>query len=130
MGCEPPTSLSSYACRKPAITCGRANNSVTDRLCGMDEASYETSHPIGWLVSDDFNSGRSLTVAVRIAYLTAPSILAFLPPSRSLVRVTQTWVVSIRAAIEAAFESALITTFAGSMMPALNMSTYSPVLAL
>lgn len=85
---------------------------------------------IWWLVSIVFNSGRSLTVAVRFAYRTAPSILAFLPPSRSSVRVTQTCVVSIRAAIEAAFDNALITTFAGSMMPALNMSTYSPVLAL
>ena len=35
-----------------------------------------------------------------------------------------------RAAIEAALDKALITTLAGSMMPALNMSTYSPLLAL
>jgi hypothetical protein len=44
--------------------------------------------------------------------------------------VTIESVVSSRPAIEAAFCSAVRTTLAGSMTPALNMSTYSPVSAL
>ncbi len=43
--------------------------------------------------------------------------------------VTMASVVSIRPAMLAALSRAVRTTFTGSMMPALNMSTYSPVLA-
>ncbi len=63
-------------------------------------------------------------------YRMAPSTLGLSPPSRSSVRVTRTWVVSMRPEIEAALRKAFFTTFAGSMTPALYISTYSPVTAL
>src|SRR5262249_49100727 len=59
---------------------------------------------------------------------TAPCTL--LPGSSSSILVTITSVVSINPAMLAAFASADFVTLVGSTMPASNMSTYSPVLAL
>ena len=50
--------------------------------------------------------------------------------SSSLMSVIIESVVRSRPEIEAAFWRAQRTTFAGSMTPALNMSSYSPVRAL
>src|SRR5262249_18020359 len=58
---------------------------------------------------------------------TAPTTL--LAGSSSSIFVTMTSVVSIRPAMLAAFSSADRVTLVGSRMPALIMSTYSPVLA-
>ena len=61
-------------------------------------------------------------------YRTLPSTCRFF--LSSLFRsVTSVSVVSISPAMLAAFCRAERTTFSGSMMPALNMSTYLPVLA-
>src|SRR5262249_58742907 len=62
------------------------------------------------------------------AQRTAPATL--LAGSSSSILVTITSVVSISPAIDAAFCSADRVTLVGSTMPALNMSSYSPVLAL
>src|SRR5437879_9388552 len=58
----------------------------------------------------------------------APCTLLF--GSSSSILVTMTSVVSMRPAMLAAFCRAERVTFVGSTMPALNISTYSPVLAL
>jgi hypothetical protein len=65
--------------------------------------------------------------ACKAAYRTAPSTCRFL--SSSFRSVTSVSVVSISPAMLAAFSSAQRTTLVGSMMPALNMSTYFPVFA-
>src|SRR4051812_43421759 len=59
---------------------------------------------------------------------TEPETL--LPGSSSSILVIITSVVSIKPAMLAALVSADFVTLVGSMMPALNISTYSPVLAL
>ena len=61
-------------------------------------------------------------------YLTDPGIGSS-SLSLSFSSVTNTLVVNIRPATEAAISSAVLATFAGSMMPALNISTNCPVLA-
>lgn len=62
-------------------------------------------------------------------YRTDPSVLPLALPSVSSLRVTRTEVVNISPAMEAALRRALFTTLAGSMMPALYISTYLPLLA-
>jgi hypothetical protein len=78
-----------------------------------------------------FHAPYTLTRSVRsalAAYRTLPSTSRFFLSSlfRSVTRVS---VVSIRPEMLAAFCRAVRTTFSGSMMPALNMSTYLPLLA-
>ena len=49
------------------------------------------------------------------------------PQSKGKGRVRDAATVSVEAAIDEAFSTADRVTLAGSMMPALTMSTYSPV---
>ena len=53
-----------------------------------------------------------------------------MPPSFSGLSATMTSVVRMFLAMEAAFCRADLVTMAGSMMPALTMSSYSPVAML
>ena len=69
-----------------------------------------------------------LSLSCSRCYWIAPCTL--LPGSSSSILVTRTSVVSIRPAMLAAFCKAERVTLVGSTMPALNMSTYSPVFAL
>src|SRR5207302_4743157 len=64
----------------------------------------------------------------RNAYRIAPATLLLGSSSSTLVTITS--VVSIKPAMLAAFCRAERVTLVGSTMPALNMSTNSPVLAL
>ena len=67
----------------------------------------------------------------RLFYTTAPATaLDSSPFFESFSSVTSTSVVSAKPMALAAFSSAVRATLVGSMMPALNISTYSPVAAL
>jgi len=66
--------------------------------------------------------------APRVVYLTAPSTERLALSSLSKV-VTKASVVSSKDAMLAALLRAVRTTLTGSMMPALYISTYSPLLA-
>src|SRR5947209_1500802 len=85
--------------------------------------------PLFYHQSSRGGRGRPLTPRLR-CQRTDPSTRAAPFSSSSLMLVIIASVVSIRPAIEAAFWRAERVTLVGSTIPAANMSTYSPVLAL
>lgn len=102
---------------------------------GLDARSVELSNSPSKRATGGAGGSRRLTVrplftildtaVSRVAAIQRmlPSTPGFFAPPGSSVRVISTCVVSIRPAIEPAFRRAVFTTLAGSMMPALYMST-------